>query len=194
MKVRLHQDVEGHKANDEIDVSEDRAEWLVKQGYASIEGDDSDKTLVTDVTADKDPTLAANQPADDPGAGGLNAPQDKVARGEDVEAHEVFANMVEDPETGESVSIDPRVSMQSIGNTEAKSSQAQADLAAGGRRAGDEGTALSDSAKTDASMTAAEQRANEAKTGTTPVSGSTQGSQAQASTTKDAGRDKGGAK
>jgi hypothetical protein len=164
--VTLHQDVEGHKANDEIEVDDDRAAWLVAQGYASIKGDDSDKTRITDVPADKDPTLAKNhRDSADFAAVGLDAPQDRVARGEEVEAHEVFANMTKDEETGESVNVETQAPTQRLGNTEAERSQAQADMAAAGRRAGDEGQAQADA----------------------PTS-KTQGATAQKASTKDAGK------
>jgi hypothetical protein len=37
VKIKLHQNVEGHVAGDEIEVPEDRAEWYVTNGYASVE-------------------------------------------------------------------------------------------------------------------------------------------------------------
>lgn len=172
MKVKLHQDVEGHKRDDEIEVDEARANWLVSQGYASIEGDETDKSLVTGVPADQDPTLAANQPREDA--------QDPDRQ---PEAHEVFANMVKDEETGESVNIATKAPMQSLGNTEAtKSQQAQDELAAAGRRTGDEGTALPDRPEGKDPL-----GGTTPKTATQTASGRTTGTQAQTSTTKDAG-------
>lgn len=66
MTVRLHQPVEGKAAGETY--SGEREDWLVAQGYASREGDMTDKTLLRDVEADKDPTLAQNReaPGDEP--------------------------------------------------------------------------------------------------------------------------------
>jgi hypothetical protein len=65
MSVKLHQPVEGKGAGESY--SGEREDWLVAQGYASRE-DDVDKHLITDVKADKDPTLAQNReaPGDEP--------------------------------------------------------------------------------------------------------------------------------
>jgi|SRR5918999_3693914 hypothetical protein len=139
MKVKLHQDVEGHQANDTIDVDEAKAEWLVSQGYASIEGDETDKTRITGPDVEKDPTLAANQRA-------LGLEKDEPDTQEDPKAHEVFANMVKDPETGESVSSSTQVSPQRIGNPEAERQAAQAEKTA---QEGDQGVQGTQQRKTE---------------------------------------------
>lgn len=70
MKLKMHQDVLGHKSGDEVEVDGTQAEWLVKEGYASVaDGEDEyaqeDKHLVTSAEAKDDPTMAANREAPD---------------------------------------------------------------------------------------------------------------------------------
>jgi len=60
MKVKLHQDVEGAKSGDSIDVPADRAKFLIQEGYAST-SKDVDGVTITSVPADIDPTLAENR-------------------------------------------------------------------------------------------------------------------------------------
>jgi len=60
MKVKLHQDVEGAKSGDSIDVPADRAKFLIQEGYAST-SKDVDGVTITSVPADIDPTLAKNR-------------------------------------------------------------------------------------------------------------------------------------
>jgi hypothetical protein len=87
VKMVLTSAHKGKLPGDTVDVDEDEANWLISQGYAYREGDTSDKTLMTGVPGDKDPTLAANQPRED-------APSD-----EEPKPHEVFANLEEDGTT-----------------------------------------------------------------------------------------------
>lgn len=56
MKVTLHQDAEGKKAGEIVDVPTSRAKWLVSEGYAT-----ANKELDAP-TAEDDPTVAANAP------------------------------------------------------------------------------------------------------------------------------------
>lgn len=60
MRIKLHQDVEGHKAGETVEVKAERAKWLVAQGYAST-SKDADGVRATSVPADDDPTLATNR-------------------------------------------------------------------------------------------------------------------------------------
>jgi hypothetical protein len=70
--IQLTQPVQGHGVGEIIEVDGERAEWLVRQGYASMTTPfgnmrkGQDRITETDVTSDKDPTLAANreEPAD----------------------------------------------------------------------------------------------------------------------------------
>lgn len=54
MKVTLHQDAEGKKAGESVDVPTSRAKWLITEGYASA-GKDVDAA-----TAEDDPRLPEN--------------------------------------------------------------------------------------------------------------------------------------
>lgn len=56
MRIKLHDDVEGHKAGESIDVTKARGEWLLVNGYASAEDYDDDKNPSTGVPASKDQT------------------------------------------------------------------------------------------------------------------------------------------
>lgn len=60
MRIKLHQDVEGRKAGETVDVPEKRAKWLLAEGYASTSAD-SDGVHATSVPADLDPRLAENR-------------------------------------------------------------------------------------------------------------------------------------
>lgn len=64
--VKLHQDVLGHRSGETVEVDGTQGEWLVANGYASVEGEtDEDKHLVTTSDAAGDPTLAMNREAPD---------------------------------------------------------------------------------------------------------------------------------
>ena len=64
--VKLHQDVLGHRSGETVEVDGTQGEWLVANGYASVEGEsDEDKHLVTTSEAAGDPTLAMNREAPD---------------------------------------------------------------------------------------------------------------------------------
>lgn len=78
MRVKLHQEAEGRKPGETVDVPEERAKWLVAQGYASTAAD-ADGVHATSVPAQHDPTLAANREEPDPSlakqmAAGLGMP------------------------------------------------------------------------------------------------------------------------
>ena len=60
MRVKLHDDVEGHKSGETVDVPDERAKWLVANGYASTAAD-ADGVHATSVPAKDDPTLAENR-------------------------------------------------------------------------------------------------------------------------------------
>lgn len=61
MRIKLHDDVEGHKSGETVDVPESRAKWLLENGYASQAGRDADGVHATSVEAKLDPTLAENR-------------------------------------------------------------------------------------------------------------------------------------
>ena len=65
MRIRLHDDVAGHKSGETVDVENDYAKWLVANGYAST-SKDADGVRATSVPADQDPTLAENREEPDP--------------------------------------------------------------------------------------------------------------------------------
>lgn len=60
MRVKLHQDIEGRKAGETVDVPDSRAKWLVAEGYASTSSKDDHRTGPTSVKADLDPRRAEN--------------------------------------------------------------------------------------------------------------------------------------
>jgi len=60
MRVKLHQEAEGRKPGETVDVPEERAKWLVAEGYASTTAD-ADGVHATSVPAQHDPRLAANR-------------------------------------------------------------------------------------------------------------------------------------
>jgi hypothetical protein len=81
MKLKIHQDILGLTSGTETEVDGTQAEWLVREGYASVADSESDyaqedKHLVTSADAEHDPTLAANREAPDES-------EDKVAEAED---------------------------------------------------------------------------------------------------------------
>jgi hypothetical protein len=59
MRIKVHQDIEGVKSGQTVDVPEKRAKWLIAEGYASTAAD-SDGVHATSVDAKLDPTLAEN--------------------------------------------------------------------------------------------------------------------------------------
>lgn len=65
--IQLTQPVQGHGVGEVIEVDDDRAEWLVRQGYASMTTPfgnmrkGQDRKTETDVTREKDPTLGENR-------------------------------------------------------------------------------------------------------------------------------------
>lgn len=61
MRLKLHDDVEGHKSGETVDVPEERAKWLLANGYASQASVDADGVHATSVPAKLDPTLAENR-------------------------------------------------------------------------------------------------------------------------------------
>jgi hypothetical protein len=61
MRLKLHDDVEGHKSGETVEVPEERAKWLLENGYASQTGRDADGVHATSVEAKLDPTLAENR-------------------------------------------------------------------------------------------------------------------------------------
>lgn len=70
MKLKIHQDVLGLTSGTETEVDGTQAEWLVREGYASVADTESDyaqedKHLITSADAENDPTLAANREAPD---------------------------------------------------------------------------------------------------------------------------------
>jgi hypothetical protein len=71
MKLNIHQDVLGLRSGaKDVEVDGTQAEWLVREGYASVADGESDyaqedKHLVTSADAESDPTLAANREAPD---------------------------------------------------------------------------------------------------------------------------------
>ena len=71
MKLKLAQDVEGHKSGETVDVPADRAAFYLAEGYAThpdgkSRSDGGDMLLVSGVPAEKDPRLAENR--EDPDA------------------------------------------------------------------------------------------------------------------------------
>ena len=70
MKLKIHQDILGLRSGTETEVDGTQAEWLVREGYASVADSESDyaqedKHLVTSADAEHDPTLAVNREAPD---------------------------------------------------------------------------------------------------------------------------------
>ena len=62
MRLTLHDDVEGHKSGETVDVPEERAKWLLAQGYASAASYNRDEDPAAGgVLAKHDPTLADNR-------------------------------------------------------------------------------------------------------------------------------------
>jgi hypothetical protein len=66
VKVLLHQQVEGKQPGDTVDVTDDRAAWLVNMGYASVPGDDRDHVTDAGVPLEQDPTSSADEGASKP--------------------------------------------------------------------------------------------------------------------------------
>lgn len=67
MKLTTTQPVEGVSAGHEVDVDNDRAAWLVANGYATKPGGNPatfDGRLATTVPADQDPTNGSRRPAE----------------------------------------------------------------------------------------------------------------------------------
>jgi hypothetical protein len=66
MRIKLHDDVEGHKSGETVDVPEERAKWYLANGYASAASYNRDEDPVAGgVLAKNDPTLASNR-SDEP--------------------------------------------------------------------------------------------------------------------------------
>jgi hypothetical protein len=63
MRIRLHQDIFGHKSGETIDYDATQAKWAVKEGYASTAAD-ADGVHATSVPAKNDPRLAENVKGD----------------------------------------------------------------------------------------------------------------------------------
>lgn len=61
MRLKLHDDVEGHKSGETVDVPEERAKWYLVNGYASAASYNDDENPSTGVPAKIDPTLADNR-------------------------------------------------------------------------------------------------------------------------------------
>lgn len=61
MRITLHDDIEGHKSGETIDVAEDRAKWYLANGYASAADYNRDEDPKMSVDAKLDPTLAKNR-------------------------------------------------------------------------------------------------------------------------------------
>jgi hypothetical protein len=61
MRIKLHDDVEGHKSGETVDVPEERAKWYLAKGYASSASYNDDEHPETNVLAKLDPTLADNR-------------------------------------------------------------------------------------------------------------------------------------
>src|SRR5689334_12237033 len=60
MRVKITQDVAGHKSGESVDVDDSYGKWLVAEGYASTSAD-SDGVHATSVPAQHDPRLAENR-------------------------------------------------------------------------------------------------------------------------------------
>lgn len=60
MRIKLHDDIEGHKSGETVDVPKERAEWYLVNGYASHADYNDDENPKTGVPAKQDPTLATN--------------------------------------------------------------------------------------------------------------------------------------
>lgn len=60
MRIKLHDDVEGHKSGETVDVPEERAKWYLANGYASAASYNDDEHPETGVLAKHDPMLAEN--------------------------------------------------------------------------------------------------------------------------------------
>jgi len=60
MRITLHQDVEGRKSGETVDVEEKRAEWYLQNGYASAPSYKDDEHPEMGVLAKHDPMLAEN--------------------------------------------------------------------------------------------------------------------------------------
>lgn len=90
MQAKLHQDVLGARSGDTITVDATQAEFLVREGYASIEGDDTDKALMGGVSREADPTLAENREA--PGELDVTGLEDDATNDEQTKIDEVQAS------------------------------------------------------------------------------------------------------
>lgn len=86
MRIKLHDDIEGHKSGETVDVPKDRADYYLVNGYASAASYNDDENPATNVTADKDPTLAENR-KDKPNDGLYDQLADGLGRngGEDTD-------------------------------------------------------------------------------------------------------------
>ena len=60
MRIKLHDDVEGHKSGETVDVEETRAKWYLANGYASAASYNDDEHPEMGVLAKHDPMLADN--------------------------------------------------------------------------------------------------------------------------------------
>lgn len=92
MKIKLHQDVLGHRSGDTIDLEATEAQFYLREGYASkVRGSNQDMHLAGGVDAENDPTLAANREhADDFDAAAAedeatNDDESKLADAEDAQ-------------------------------------------------------------------------------------------------------------
>lgn len=86
MKIKLHQNVEGHVAGDEIEVTEDRAEWYVTNGYASTDDTEKQSKWANQMGTTPDKELTAP---------GVREAQDKAAQGEQDRASRRSAKKAE---------------------------------------------------------------------------------------------------
>jgi hypothetical protein len=79
-RIKLHDDIYGHKSGESIDVSQSKADWAVANGYASTSGDDTKLIQANGVPAGKDQTLAKNREAPNKGL------QEQIADGDLLKA------------------------------------------------------------------------------------------------------------
>lgn len=68
MRIKLHDDVEGHKSGETVDVPEERAKYYLANGYASAPDYNADEHPELGVPAKIDPRLAENR-KDEPNVG-----------------------------------------------------------------------------------------------------------------------------
>lgn len=61
MRIKLHDDIEGHKSGETVDVPEERAKFYLANGYASAASYNADEHPEMGVPAKIDPRLAENR-------------------------------------------------------------------------------------------------------------------------------------